>query len=107
MKFLLDLMRILFPFRSHLLLEIEYLRAQLASRGRKIDELQEMILEIRKPVVKERVEPKPVSIPVHIAPWKARLPQRGPDDYEPEPSISQGSDAGSEVQVAVDGPAVG
>lgn len=48
----------LFPYRSHLEAEIEYLRAQCAQKDRRIHELQEALAEIAKPAPKVYLQPE-------------------------------------------------
>ena len=43
MKYLRPLFAALFPYRAYLEAEIEYLKAQLAQKQRRIDEMQEML----------------------------------------------------------------
>ena len=56
-----DLSRFLFPFRDHLEGEIAFLKAQLAQRSRKVDELQEVLIAIAKPAP---IAPRPAPVPV-------------------------------------------
>jgi DNA-directed RNA polymerase subunit F len=51
----------IFGYRKHLEEEVDYLRSQLAQKQRRIDELQEKLLEIAKPVVKPIQERKPAE----------------------------------------------
>jgi hypothetical protein len=67
---LADLSRFLFPFRDHLEGEIAFLKAQLAQRSRKVDELTEALIALAKPA-----PPAPRPVPVPAPPvkhgWKA------------------------------------
>lgn len=60
----------LFPYRTHLEEEVDYLRAQLAQRQRRIDELQESLIEAKTPrPPAPRPEPKPMP-PVKPRGWE-------------------------------------
>jgi hypothetical protein len=59
---------ILFPVRTHIYEEIDYLRAQLAQKQRRIDELQEALIELKRPTPKVQLEQKPDGKMVPIQP---------------------------------------
>jgi len=88
MNWLRDLLLVLFPYRSHLEQEIEYLRQQLSQKQRRVDELQEKLVELLKPPAKIQFERKPDGklVPIQPRGWDAvramrRLsPEPGPDE---------------------------
>lgn len=60
MSWLRQLLGALFPYRRHLEEEINYLRGQVAQKQRRIDELQEALIEHQKlapKLLKERLTP--------------------------------------------------
>lgn len=101
MKWLKELMNILFPMRVHLAEEIDYLRAQVAQKQRRIDELQEALIELKKPapkVIMPPVETKIVRQPLGIdavrAARRVNPPEQpeaieGPYKIEEEPNAVQ------------------
>lgn len=96
MEWLKQLIRILFPFRTHLLEEIDMLRAQLAQRNRRIDELQESLLLIVKPA-----PPRPIPTlrtPVNVKPvgWDSVRASR---PVPPLPPIDSKSEVHENVQL--------
>lgn len=63
----------LFPYRAHLEAEIDYLRAQLAQKQRRIDALQESLIEISKPAPRVYLSKDDPKIQVRVQPkgWDA------------------------------------
>lgn len=73
MNWLAQFASFLFPLRTHLIDEIEYLRGQVAQKQRRIDELQDALAEIAKPAPKVQFERKPDGklVPVQPRGWDA------------------------------------
>jgi hypothetical protein len=76
----------LFPYRAHLEAEIDWLKAQLAQKQRRMDELQDALIEIKKPSLKIQYERKPDGqmIPVQPRGWDAYRAFRRAHPEEPE-----------------------
>jgi len=88
--FLSRLRTFLFPYRTHLEAEVEYLRSQLAQRQRRVDELQEAMVVVAVPPPKTPREPKPLP-PVQPRGWEAlRYQHRNnvQDETPAQPSAS-------------------
>ena len=70
---LADVSAFLFPLRTHLESEIEYLRSQLAQKQRRIDELQDALVVVATPAPKVQFEREPSGklIPVQPRGWDA------------------------------------
>ena len=80
------LFRFLFPYRYMLLEELDYLRTQLSQKQRRIDELQEALIEVAKPAPR-LPRSKPEILPPLKNPrgWEAyRQNKRENPDPEPE-----------------------
>lgn len=76
----------LFPYRAHLEEEVDYLRAQLAQRQRRVDELQEALIESKTPPAKTpRSEPRPLP-PVKPRGWEEFRRSHKDDDAETQPT---------------------
>jgi formiminotetrahydrofolate cyclodeaminase len=80
---------VLFPYRAHLEHEIEYLQTQLAQSKRRVDELQEAIVNIAKPAQKVYFERKSDGKLVKVQPkgWEEvkRYRRENPEEaLEPE-----------------------
>jgi hypothetical protein len=74
---------ILFPYRTHLEEEVDYLRAQLSQKQRRIDEMQEALIAVAKPAPpKPRPEIPPVA-PVKRG-WEAYRKQIQIQDEDTE-----------------------
>ena len=82
MSWLRSLLLILFPYRQHMTEEIDYLRAQVAQKQRRIDEMQDTLLfyKVPQPKVVEPGGPKIQFKPQ--AAWKTAL--NGPKIAAPE-----------------------
>ena len=79
----------LFPYRTHLEEEIEYLKSQLAQRDRQIHALQDILANRLKPVVEARVPKEAGGKIPSVTPkgWDAyRAARRANPDPEPEPA---------------------
>lgn len=89
--------RWLFPYRTHLEDEIEFLRAQLAQQARRYDELQAMLLQ-PKPAATAPRAPAPIVMPKPMG-WDAyrasrRAEYRAEEDLAAEEAkIDGGNDA--------------
>jgi hypothetical protein len=83
-----EILAILFPARTHLYEEIDYLRAQVAQKQRRIDELQDEIIELKRPepkVVATQAPDGKVTIPAQprgIEAFKANRRNNPPDEPE-------------------------
>jgi len=74
----------LFPYRTHLELEVEYLRAQVAQKQRRVDEFQEMFAKISLRAVQPRERgAAPVAPEVKPKGWdEYRARRRGGGEEE-------------------------
>lgn len=82
---LTDLSRALFPFRTKLLEDIDYLRAQLSQKQRRIDELQEALIAIAKPApLAPRSSPLPVA-PLNRG-WESFKRKAAEQDADKQPA---------------------
>ena len=90
-----ELRKFLFPMRYHLLEEVAYLRQQLAQKQRRVDELQDALVEIRKPQPKavDARTPAPY-IPLKPHGWEAfrKKKQQEIYDAEKESATTKGGD---------------
>ena len=78
----------MFGFKKHLEDEIEYLKAQLAQKQRRVDELQEALIAVAKPSPKVVYEKKPDGKLVKVQPngWEeVRNYQRNHPEEVEEP----------------------
>ncbi len=71
-----DRLKIVWPwsrYRLHLEAEVEYLKQQLAQKQRRCDELQDVLVELKKPSMKIQYVQKPDGkmIPVQPRGWDA------------------------------------
>jgi hypothetical protein len=77
----------LFPMRTHLCEEIDYLRSQVAQKQRRIDELQEALIAIKQPA--PRVPPTVTESPKFrqqpLGIDAVRAARRANPPEEPEP----------------------
>ena len=66
---------LLFPYRTHLEAEVEYLREQLAQEKRRVVELQNAILEMKQPsprvYLSNATDKQPVKVTVQPRGWDA------------------------------------
>lgn len=105
MNWLRAILDTLFPLRRHLLEEIDYLRAQVAQKQRRIDELQDALLT--KPIA-SRAEsiPRgtPPAVPSKPLGWDAfRRAQKESDDHtDTRGAGSTGADAPQQAAAAGD-----
>jgi hypothetical protein len=77
---------ILAPYRAHLCEEVDYLRAQLAQRQRRVDELQEALIDAKAPPVRiARSEPAPPPPPLKPRGWEEFRRSEQKKDAEPTP----------------------
>jgi hypothetical protein len=87
----------LFPLRTALQAEIDYLKSQLAQERRRVDVLQEGLIVAKRPSVlvapSARVNPAGKPKPVG---WEATRAEIRNESREAEPQgLSQGADSGS------------
>ena len=82
----------IFPYRTHLEAEVEYLRAQLSQRQRRIDELIDAINKVAlRP--KEVKVPPPAPLPTKPKDWNSfRRINAQKESDETESTTHQGSD---------------
>ena len=103
-----DIAAFLFPMRTHLLSEIDYLKAQLAQERRRVDVLQTALVDVKRPIVARFPSPEPAkrTVPMPIG-WDAtRAAERTNDTREDEPPrIPQRPVAGITDSVEGDGTA--
>ncbi len=88
-----DIIVAIFPLRSHMEQEIEFLKSQLAQERRRVDVLQEGLISAKRPSVpvsparvNPNIKPKPVG-------WEATRAEMRNESRDEE--VSSGSDAGS------------
>ena len=62
---------VLFPYRKLIREELDYLRAQLSQKQRRVDELQEALIEIAKPKPIAARAPEPVKPHAMTRGWEA------------------------------------
>ena len=99
-----DIAALLFPLRTHLEREIAYLQSQLAQERRRVDVLQEGLIQAKRPSVlipaprtTSATRPKPVG-------WEATRAEIRNESREVESSGIPGStDAGSQDSPEGDG----
>lgn len=101
-----ELSAFLFPYRTHLELELAYTKEQLAQSQRRADILQADLISMKRPQVVTRLPAAPKSTPVPKG-WDAtRAAERNkphePREAEPQ-DVSAGPDAGSEGAAVGDG----
>jgi hypothetical protein len=87
MNWLRDLLNTLFPYRALVAEELDYLRAQLAQKQRRIDELQDALIssKIAVPVERMRVErPSIKPAPRGIDEVRAFRRENPPEQPKPE-----------------------
>ncbi len=98
----------LFPMRMHLLLEIDYLKAQLAQERRRVDVLHTALVDVKRPIVARfpSLEPAKRTVPIPKG-WDAtRAAERVNDTREDKPQgIPQRPVAGSADSVEGNGSA--
>ena len=69
----MNVLAAIFPYRTHLEQEIVWLQDQLAQKQRRIDEMQEKLLDLPRAVPKVQYERKPDGklVPVQPRGWEA------------------------------------
>ena len=88
----------LFPYRSHLESEVEYLRTQLAQSQRERRELEALIADLAKPAPKVQYESKPDGklIPVQPRGWDAYRDKRRSETSQVQSADKENKDARSD-----------
>ena len=103
-----EIREFLFPLRSALLAEIEYLKSQLAQERRRVDVLQEGLIQAKRPSVlmTQRAQVNPTTKPKPVG-WEATRAEIRNESREEEPQgLSTGADTGSAHSPDGDGNAV-
>jgi len=88
-----DIIAFLLPMRTHMLAEIDYLKSQLAQERRRVDVLQEGLIQAKRPSVlmTQRAQVNPTTKPKPVG-WEAT---RAEIRNEPE-TVSAGPDTRGE-----------
>lgn len=92
-------LEMLFPYRTHLEAEIEYLHQQLAQHQRRRDELEAVLVDIAKPQPKVQFERQKDGKLVKVQPrgWDAfRAYQRSQTSQVQSEDLKEGQDARSD-----------
>ena len=95
MNWLAQFASFLFPLRTHLIDEIEYLRGQVAQRQRQVDVLTDALVMAKIPVPKVQFEREPSGklIPVQPRGWDAfRAVRRVEREANPEEEQASGTE---------------
>jgi len=103
-----DFVSVLFPLRTHMEREIEFLKSQLAQERRRVDVLQEGLIAAKRPsvLVQSSARVNPAGKPRPVG-WEATRAEIRNESREEEPQgLSTGADTGSAHSPDGDGNAV-
>lgn len=82
MKRLEIILRLIFPYRTHLEQEVEYLKAQLAQNQRRVDEMRELVSNWASKIAEKKpreplIEPMNPVKPTGFGEYKQKLRSQG------------------------------
>ena len=98
-----DLVEFLFFMRSHMLAEIDYLKSQLAQERRRVDVLQEGLIQAKRPSVlmtqRAQVNPTTKPKPVGWEATRAEIRNERADEVSARPDTrGEGDDADKRLE---------
>jgi len=97
-----EITEVIFPLRAHLIAEIDYLKSQLAQERRRVDVLQEGLIQAKRPSVlmTQRAQVNPTTKPKPVG-WEATRAEirNEPEEVSARPDTwGEGDDADKRLE---------